>query len=162
MSLENAILEHAAAIRELVAAMVSKGAVLGPKVVMTPAAVEMIADMQPIKTGDAEVEQSVQKVEAAAEEESPKRKAINEALAAARAASAAKEKAPEPKDEEPAPAAAAIDYKTQVYPKLVELGKGKGRAAVVGLLAEFDAKNGDQLKPEQYAKVLARAAELAA
>lgn len=104
---------------------------------------------------DDELEQAVEKVEAAAKVESAGRKAINEALAKAKEQAAAKvEKTDEP--------AAALDYKADVYPKLVALAKAKGKPALVGLLKEFDAANGDALKAEQYSAVVARAAELAA
>lgn len=155
MSMENAILELAAAIRELAGS--------GHRTTGMPAALAapygVVLPTEPAKnskpnpgraefvSGDAELEQAVEKVEAAAKGES-------KAKAAARAATSVEEKTDEP--------AATLDYKADVYPKLVALAKAKGKPALVGLLKEFDAANGDALKAEQYSAVVARAAELAA
>jgi hypothetical protein len=157
MSMENAILELAAAIRELAGSgqrITGMAPALAAPCGAAHVAVNEVSAQQQAEQlkPDAELEEAVQKVEAAAKEEKKADKPVPKK----------EEVKAETKVEEPASAAEAIDYKTQVYPKLVELGKGKGRAAVVGLLAEFDAKNGDQLKPEQYSAVLARAAELVA
>lgn len=173
MSMENAILELAAAIREgaaalrasadtrVAAALNISGGVRGSTV--EEAATDSIPGKKSL-TGDPEIEQAVEKVEAAANEESPGRKAINAALAAAREAESKKaEPAPAPKEEQKTEQpAVTLDYKADVYPKLVGLAKAKGKPALVGLLKEFDAANGEALKPEQYAQVVARAAELAA
>jgi len=149
MSMENAILELAAAIREL-AGSGQRGVGMPPAIAAPYGAAHVAADQvsaqqqaESLKP-DAELEHAVEKVEAAAKEE---KKA---------------EPAPAPKEEAKAEQpAATLDYKADVYPKLVGLAKAKGKPALVGLLKEFDAANGEALKPEQYAQVVARAAELA-
>ncbi len=52
-----------------------------------------------------------------------------------------------------------IAYDT-VREAVLSLAEKKGHQVAVGLLAEFGAKNGKDLKPAQYAKALARVNEL--
>ena len=52
-----------------------------------------------------------------------------------------------------------IAYDT-VREAVLSLAEKKGHQVAVGLLAEFGAKNGKDLKPTQYAKALARVTEL--
>lgn len=91
------------------------------------------------------------------------------------------DKAPEVKSEPPTPAAAptaapastpstaevaaapetkALDYAKNVAPAIRSLCRAKGNDAGKAMLAEFKVENGQELKPEQYAAVVQRCAEL--
>lgn len=54
-------------------------------------------------------------------------------------------------------AAPTIDYEKQVRPLLVKVSTTSGRDKLVELLAQFNVTKGDQLKPAQYADVIAAA-----
>ena len=118
MSLEAAIAENTAALREVVALITRLGAMPGPDVV-TPAAVP------------------------------------------ANAKPAAKPPAPTPAAEAEIASAPEATY-DDVKRAIIEVSKAKGRDAAVALLAEFGATKAPDLKPEQYAALRARAAEVLA
>lgn len=185
MSLEQAILDHAAAIRELAAAMTGSGRRVGmPAALAAPyiggtgqaevnAALDRDDKVQQAK--DAELEAAVAKVEdEATMTRSTPRAQIDAALAAARAEKAAEaKKAAGSKTAPAAPAApstsapaapsepgASLDYAKDVKPTLVELVKIRTRDALVGLLAKYEAKNGESLTAEQLPLILADAQAL--
>lgn len=144
MSLEESIQDHAAAIRELAAAIlqsakavVSGAAPLRPNVSTTAA------------VSDAELETAVSRVESDA---NAAQKRVMQKVEADRKPTPAEVKA------EPA---ADLDYKKDVYPALVALGK-KDRAGLTSLLEQFGVKSGDKLAPAQFADVIAAAQKLTA
>lgn len=165
MSLEQAIIEHAAAIRELATALTQRAAPLMALADEAQAAIREIKESA-IATGDAEVEKDVQKADA--EKESPARAAINAALEAARAkkeadpkpdaSGAAKTKAT-PDGAQSAADDKPLDYLKDVAPTLNKLAKAN-RDALVALFAKYGAKKGAELKAEDYAAVLGEATEL--
>jgi hypothetical protein len=133
MSIENAILELASAIRELAASNQGKA------VVTT-------------------LEEAVEKVEKSVP--TAAQKAVADAKAAAE--SATKVKKPEPKPEvkeeakeEVKDEAPALDYDKDVAPALTAYAKSQGRDKLVALLGKYQAKNGAGIKSEDYAAVLA-------
>lgn len=87
----------------------------------------------------------------------------NVAAAPAPAAQAADTAAAETKVEKPAADAkvAEVTY-DQVKPLILKVNTTKGRDAATALLAEFGVTRGPELKPEQFAKFIARAAEVLA
>lgn len=127
MSIENAILELAAAIRELAGAS-------SDRTKADTAAVEKLAD---------KVEKTT----------SPAKKAVEDALAAAEKAKA--EKAAVAKEEAKEEAPAALDYDKDVAPALTAYAKAQGRDKLVALLSKYQAKNGAGLKVADYAAVMA-------
>lgn len=145
MSIENAILELAAAIRYAADRNNGNGHAIAAANHLTP---------------------REEKPEPAAEEKpdpkADKKKAIADAKAAAEAAAQAKAE-PEPQVDEADMLGAddtPLDYKKDVKPVLLQLFKGKGQSALADLLKEFGVPNGDKLTTEQLPKVLARANEL--
>lgn len=173
MSLENAILEHAAAIRTLaeniVLAAVSrnKDAALllesnraianGQIAAALGDAATAVADVVK-ETGaqpDPELEKAVANVEAAVKDmaESEAKKPAGAAESKAPANTAGSATAPDTTD------AAPLDYAKDVTPKLLAFIKAHGKPAFVQLLSEFGATSGAQLKPEQYPAILARVAD---
>lgn len=130
MSLEQAIIEHTAAIRELIAAINAKGATL------TPAAAE---DKKP-----ATAKEAIEQATAAAKDAKAKKEA-----AAAEAAKKAEAEAA--KSEE----AKALDYDKDIAPALTAFLKKHGRDAFGVLLQPFGAKKGGEVKAERYAELLA-------
>ena len=131
MSLEQAILEHASALREVAAAIRERNAPINAVVAQISEAVEEVknfatepadqAKAEEVKP-DAELETAVQQVE---QEE-----------------------------------AAALDYKTDVRPVLLALNKAKGADALKGLLGKYGAATGDKLDAEHYAAIVADAKAL--
>jgi len=65
------------------------------------------------------------------------------------------EKAPEPVAEQPAAADAPAIAVADVNAAIIALAKAKGRDAAVGVLGKFGVAKVPELKPEQYADVLA-------
>lgn len=83
-----------------------------------------------------------------------------EAVADAKARAAAAKAKDEQEAKEKAADTPAIDYVTQVRPRLVKVSTTVGRDKLEALLAEFGVAKGDQLKPAQYADVIAAAEKL--
>lgn len=134
MSLEQAILEHASALREVAAAIRERNAPINAVVAQISEAVEEVKNFatepaEQVKTEevkpDAELETAVQQVEQAAQEES-----------------------------------APLDYKADVRPVLLALNKAKGADALKGLLGKYGAATGDKLDAEHYAAIVADAKAL--
>lgn len=137
MSLEAALQEHTAVMRELLARLTA-----GSLTAVAMTGTEYVAKI------DAE----------AAEQPAAKPTTAAEAVAQAKASAAAAAKAQETTST--AEATAALDYEKDVRPALVKVSTGKGRDALVALLAKFNVTKGDQLQPAQLADVLAAANEL--
>lgn len=179
MSMENAILEHASALRELGQAM-KDAAMMNAEVaklngemllaqarqvgavgnVLTPdtnfGTGDKAAPADAVKA-DADLEDSVSKVEQKAtaekklaDEKAAKQKEI-EAAQQADIDHQAKQKAADDK---------VLDYKADVVPALLALQKKTG--GLKDLLTKFGVAKGDQLKAEQYADIVAQANKLAA
>jgi len=55
-----------------------------------------------------------------------------------------------------APAGNALDYTTAVKPKVIKFGEVKGREALIAVLGEFNAKNGKEVKPADYAALVTK------
>lgn len=151
MSIENAILELAAAIRYAADKTPRHDyiAASAPLVTITGApTVEQIA----------ELEKAVTKVETDAKAEKPSaaKAAIQQALVDAKKA---KEAAAAPVVEEIDPlldeAPTELDYEKDVKPLLVKVGKDKQQ--LVDLLAKFNAKNGAGIAEADYPAVVAAA-----
>lgn len=142
MSIENAILDHAAALRELAAAI---RATIGAGAPAHDVAVAVSAPAAAAAQVAAEV---------------AKPTTAKEAVAAAMAAAKAEE-APAPAPT-PAPAAAAapLSYEKDVQPLLVQVGKNRDQ--LVELLREFGAKNGAGIKDADYPAVVAKATAIIA
>lgn len=139
MSLENAILELAAGMKDLAAAVRERSAPLGDLAATAEAAIEEIKGslVEPIeKSGkmpgakDPEIEQAVQKVEEAAKEEQAE--------------------------------AVELDYTKDVRPVLLAVNKKAGQPALKALLTQFGAATGDKLTADQYADVLVEANKILA
>jgi hypothetical protein len=146
MSIENAILDHAAALRELAAAI---RATIGAGAPAHDVAVAVSAPAAAAAQVAAEV---------------AKPTTAKEAVAAAMAAAAAKaEEAPAPAPA-PTPASAAaatpLSYEKDVQPLLVQVGKNRDQ--LVELLREFGAKNGAGIKDADYPAVVAKATAIIA
>lgn len=162
MSMEQAILELAAAFRENTVALqestaASKEATNSYADVMASygAAVEVYAASGTAKP-DAELEEAVTKVEKAAIKQSKKDLDHNPELKAAidKAAAAAED------DNLIGAEDKVLDYKADVVPALLALQKKTG--GLKDLLTKFGVTKGDQLKAEQYADIVAQANKLAA
>lgn len=156
MSMEQAILEHAAAIRELAAALTQRSAPLTALANQAESTIKMVEQTltggNRILTGDSEVEKDVQKVDAEAKKEiagkaDPKPDASGAAEQADTKAGA------QPSDAKP------LDYLKDVAPTLNKLAKAN-RDGLVALFAKYGAKKGAELKAEDYASVLGEATEL--
>lgn len=141
MSLEQAILELASAMRELAKANSPQVRVTAEKiselsgedraVLKGTTVADATADEIPGKKSrdsvvkpDAELEKAVSKVEEAAGAEQKE-----------------------------------LTYTADVLPLLMKLNKTKGKDALVALLGHFEAAKGDKIKPEQFADVIAYAEE---
>jgi hypothetical protein len=141
MSIENAILDHAAALRELAAAIRATIGTSAPAhdvavAVSAPAAAQVVAEVAEPTTA---------------------KEAVAAALAAVKA-----EKTPAPASAPtPAPAAAApLSYEKDVQPLLLQVGKNRDQ--LVELLREFGAKNGAGIKDADYPAVVAKATAIIA
>lgn len=166
MSIENAILELAAAIRELAASNLSNQAgshiARALMTVSTPAADTIEQDVAKVET-DAKAEQKKVMAQVEADRKpSPAKEAVQRALDAAKAEKEAEKEAakPAPVVEEDPLNAAPLDYDKDVKPKLKDVGKNRDELGL--LLKEFGVSNGGQLTAEQFPKILARANEILA
>lgn len=165
MSMENAILELAAAMREQAAAQresneVQRATAAGYERAVTAYATgeqrkdvaqaneqvsaKMAGDKPEVK--DAEIEKAVQKVEADAKKEG-----------AATSAATSQESTDDSSD-----ALVELDYTKDVRPVLLAVNKKAGQPELKALLTKFGAATGDKLKPEQYGEVLAAANKILA
>lgn len=129
MSIEQALAENTAAIRELIEA-IKNG------VPTTTAQVEAVAAEAKAEKPKAEKKTEAPKPEPEAEESSA---------------------ATQEQKDEPA-AAEGITYEA-VAAAITKLSRTKGRDAAVGVLAQFDAKKLPDVAPEKFAEVLAAAEE---
>ena len=151
MSLEAALQEHTAVMRELLARLspsTTAIAMTGSEYVAQIDA-EAAAEVKLPTTAKEAV--AAAKASAAAAAVSVKKSAekVQESAAKVHAAT-----------EAAAEAAAALDYEKDVRPLLVKVSTGKGRDALVALLKDFGATKGDQLKADQLEAVVAAANEL--
>lgn len=147
MSIENAILELAAAIRELAASNV--GTARG-------------VSAQTAATQDAEMEKAVTKVETDAKAEQKKVMGLVEAdrksaakQAVADALAKAEAEKNKPVVEEDPLDAAPLDWDKDVRPAL--LAVGKDRDALVKLMGKYDVPKGGKAPAEKWADLLAEA-----
>lgn len=177
MSIENAITDHAAAIRELAAAILGRVSAAtistapGPSIAQAAAKVASKAELTDAQI-DAEIDAAVAKVEADAKPNAT-RAVIEQKLAEARAAknaSSAAGTATAAADTQTTAGAAgtataeaqtSYDYGKDVAPVLTKVAQ-KSRDSLVALLAKFGAKKGNELKADDYAAVLGAANELLA
>jgi hypothetical protein len=165
MSIELSIQDHAAAIRELAAAIrgaASSNLATAPATVgargytSNPPAEDTIEqDVAKVET-DAKAKQqaAMAAVEADRKPANQTRAAIETALAEARKA----KEAPAPaavEEDDPLADSAPLDYEKDVKPLLIKVGKDK--TALVALLEKFGAKKGDQIAAADYAAVVAAA-----
>ena len=181
MSLEQAITDHAAAIRELAAAIL--GTASASTIVTSPLASKAehfakveagLAANKALSTVglDNEMETAVTKVEADAKPNAT-RAVIEQKLAEARAtknAGSAAGTATVAADTQTTAGAAdtamaeaqtSYDYAKDVAPVLTKVAQ-KSRDSLVALLAKFGAKKGNEIKADDYAAVLGAANELLA
>lgn len=168
MSMENAILDHAAALRELSAAIKEMNAgraaalqfSVGPMAQQAEKAVkahvqEIVGDKYVVETKDAELEQAVQKVEGAAKADA--QKTVDEADAKSAAVKAAEQEA-----EAAAFDAPNLDYAKDVRPVLLAAIKKAGKDTVAAMLKTFGVEKADKLTVDQLPAVLVEAQKLAA
>lgn len=179
MSMENAILELAAAIRALAASNLATAG--SPEHARAYEHAQHEAQMDRLVVAEkAQLEQAVTKVETDAKAEQKKvmaqveadrkpstaKEAIAEALAKAKAealakAKAEKEAAAAPVVEEDSLDTTPLDYEKDVKPKLIAVGKDK--SALVALLASMDVGAGktyakaDQLPVAKFGEIVAAA-----
>lgn len=179
MSLEQAITDHAAAIRELAAAILGRVSAAtistAPGHSIAQAAAKVASKAEPTDAQidaeiDAEIDADVAKVEAAAAPNAT-RAVVEQKLAEARAAKNASSAAGTATaaadtqttagaaDTATAEAQTSYDYAKDVAPVLTKVAQ-KSRDSLVALLAKFGAKKGNELKPEQFIAVLADANKL--
>lgn len=158
MSIENAITDHAAALRELAAAI--RATVGSGAITKLAACVEEVKPAAALVKADPELDAAVAKVEADAKAEQKKvmemveadrkpttaKEAINVALAAAKAAKAEKAAPAEP---------VTLDWENDVRPVLVSVGKQ--RDVLVALMAKYDVPKGGKAPAEKWADLLAEA-----
>lgn len=160
MSIEQAITDHAAAIRELAAAIrgsASSNLATAPgtgaaRIPDAEDADTIEADVTKVET-DAKAEQK--RVMAAVEADrkpTTTRAAIEGALAEARKAKAAPAPAAAEEDD---PLGDALDWDKDVRPAL--LAVGKDRDALVKLMAKYDVPKGGKAPAEKWADLLAEA-----
>ena len=166
MSLENAIADHAAAIRELAAAILgtaSAARVTGMLPAMEAAygktEVKGTKQSEAAKNQEAieaerELEKSVAKVEAAAKNEGKSAAGTATAAADTQTTAGAADTATDA-------AQTSYDYAKDVAPVLTKVAQ-KSRDSLVALLAKFGAKKGNEIKADDYAAVLGAANELLA
>lgn len=169
MSLEQAITDHAAAIRELAAAIrgtASAARVTGMLPVISASYgkteptdeevdTEIDAAARSVEAqAKAELEKSVAKVEAAAKNEGKSTAGTATQAADTQTTAGAADTAT-------AEAQTSYDYTKDVAPVLTKVAQ-KSRDSLVALLAKFGAKKGNELKADDYAAVLGAANELLA
>ena len=144
MSLEQAINDHAAAIRELAAAILASA--------RTPAAAPVEVKAEKPTTAKAAVEQAL----SAAEKASAEKKAKAEAEAAAKQKQAEEDAAAAELAGGSTEQVADLDFDKDVKPAFLAFLKAKGRDAGVALLAEFKAKSGSEVAKADLPKMLAK------
>lgn len=170
MSMEQAILELAGGMKELAVAvreaamMNAECTKLNGEMMLAQARQIVFADSAP--TADTELEEAITKVEQKAKgttqkEAAEKQDALEKERALAKA-EAERNAAEAAKDDDNLIGAddKVLDYKADVTPVLIELHKKK--AGLKDLLAKFGVTKGDQLKPEQFADIVAQAKVLLA
>ena len=145
MSLEVAIQENTVALRDLLAAIKANATVAAP----VPAVKEAAAPSGKPKATSAEKAATpapTPRTAAEAEAAAPEKKAEQSATTPPAAASPATPKADAPTYQDAATA-------------ITKLSREKGRDTAVALLAKFGAANLKEVKPEQFADVIAAATE---
>jgi lipopolysaccharide biosynthesis regulator YciM len=170
MSMEQAILEHAGALRELAAAVKSMGD-SGRVTGFRPELAAPYGDEKVAEVKDAVLEQAIKDGAESARAEvvkADKKVPNDETIAAMKEAEqivANREKA----DAELEAAVSkveeeskAIDYKTDVRPVLLALAKKAGQPALKDLLTKYGAATGDKLTADQFAGIVADANALIA
>lgn len=177
MSLENAILDHAAALRELAAAFVTSAtarnqasAVLEKAYAQSSSAAESkghieitISDEEKQKIRDAakkdaELEEAVQKVEAEAKARDEKADAKKNAGAADTQTSTGGATAGSVEEQ----GSADLDYEKHVKPILIKLASAKGKPEMTALVQSFGVTKATELKGAQLAQIVAKANALMA
>lgn len=118
MSLEQAILEHAAAIRELAAVFAGAGFPI--------ARATKAPDDKPAAADKPKADKPAPETKKAEEKKAPVVDDVKQ-----------------------------LDYDKDVAPALTGYMKANGRQAGIDLMAKFGAKKGSEIKPEDYAAVLA-------
>lgn len=167
MSMEQAILEHAGALKELAAAIRDTRTVgfnpalaasyVGDGFAEVDGYPGMVVTAENSKTAvkkNAQAEQD--RAEPAARKTKDPVAPSDELEKAVTQVEEAAKAEPELKSAKGGP----LDYKTDVVPVLLALQKKNGR--LKELLTSFGAAKGDQLKPEQFAEVIAAAEKMAA
>lgn len=155
MSLEATIQENTNAIRELIAAI--KSGV--PTTAAQVAAVVTEAKTTPCAGHDAETAKEEGK--AKPEKETAAKKTTAAATEAAAGTQSTAEAGAGAAQEKKADNSEASDKASEIpaYPSVVsainKLAQGKGRDAAVAVLSKFGVTRGPELKPEQYAAVIA-------
>jgi len=146
MSLEQAIIDHTAALLQLSASLNAMNAGCAAAVAL------------PAATGDAELEEAVTKVEKAAKQEKAEAKKPVEKAEVSSETSADAGVASFDKP------ATQLDYKADVKPTLLKLHQDPrhGADALKALLKKYNAPNGDKIKPEDLGAILADAQALLA
>lgn len=176
MSMENAILELAAAMRENTAALVKASEATMHSTEAYKAAMQSydsaLATQDPIDAKAAELAQATEKRAEAAIKAQQKDAAANaeakkplpdELKLIPTPGSDAELEAAVTKVEDAARAEAApLDYAKDVKPVLLALVKAKQKPALVDLLAKYNAKNGEQIKADDFAAIVADANALIA
>jgi hypothetical protein len=133
MSLEQAITDNTAALRDLLARLSGTNAI-------TMSATEFLQDHNQAAPVSAKVEEVKKPVTShPAETKAVTKEVVTES-----------------------PSDAALDYEKQVKPFLVKVSQEKGREVLIALLDKFGVKKGDQLPAAKLAAVLANANELLA
>jgi len=143
MSIEQAITDHAAAIRELAAAI--RGATSGAPLKVADTIAQ---DVTKVET-DAKAEQKKVMAQAEADRKSAAKQAVADALAKAEA-----EKAKPAEEDDPLDAA-PLDWDKDVRPAL--LAVGKDRDALVKLMGKYEVPKGGKAPTEKWADLLAEA-----
>lgn len=149
MSIEQAITDHAAAIRELAAAI--RGAASSNLATAGAALITntIEADVTKVET-DAKAEQKKVMAQVEADRKSAAKQAIADALAKAEA-----EKKAKVEEDDPLGGAVELDWDKDVRPAL--LAVGKDRDALVKLMAKYDVPKGGKAPAEKWADLLAEA-----
>lgn len=179
MSMENAILQHADALREVAEAIRSlgHGDLTASNIDVRSAVARALADKaDKISEADSsQVDESMSKPSAPAEKVQEAKTfgtAGEPAPGGATLAGREKEKRETPREEVPAIVESdaeldeavaeieqrALDYKNDVRPVLLQVAK-KDKAKLTALLAKYDAKDGPSLSDEHYGAILADANE---
>jgi len=132
MSLEQALIENTAAVKNLAALLSAGDNKVPPFVAREVAAKEVAAENKKAST-------------AVVDATAPK-------TAEAKATKAVKAEAPKTETKAPAPKAATVSDYAPVKDFTLKLVKEKGREVALALLGEYGVERADQLKPEQYAE----------